>query len=164
MNPEKYLLAVIPPQKSIDYIDIFSRQYDPKFESISPHITIYPPFYSKNSESFLIQKLNNNLNSIIPFRVSLNSIDFFTNDNNVAFLKPDLDSTIKLRNLYKNTQLSLSDQVINIWPNYPTNPEQFIPHCTIIRDIPNNELSNIRQKLESLSIYQSFNINLILQD
>ncbi len=162
MNSEKYLLAIIPPQSVSDFVDSYRRRYDENsLNFIVPHITVYPPFYSSESEPELINKLNNTFNKNIPFRISLDSVDFFTGKNNVAFFKPDLESTDKIKNLLIKTKSDLSDIITNAYPDYPANSEQFIPHCTIAEKIPNAKLPNIRRDLESLSVNQSFNVNSI---
>jgi 2'-5' RNA ligase len=157
MNSEKYLLAIIPPKPVADYVDNFRQQYDVNnLFSISPHITVYPPFYSSESEPSLINKLNNIYNKSIPFRISLDSVGFFIGKNNVAFFKPDSKSGHQIRNLFKAVQLCLADVITDAWPNYPVNPEQFVPHCTIAEKIPQNEFPDIRHNLESLLVNQDF--------
>lgn len=162
MNSEKYLLAIIPPQPISDFVDNYRHQYDVNnLHSIPPHITVYPSFYSSESEPKLIDKLNNIFNKNAPFRISFKSVDFFTGKNNVAFFKSDPESTLKIRNLLISTQLHLSDIITDVKLDYPTNSEQFTPHCTIAEDIPNCEFLNVRRDLESLSVNQSFDVNSI---
>jgi len=163
MNPEKYFLAIIPPPPVSDYVNKYRRQYNNKdnINSIPPHITIYPPFYSLVSESNLIDRLRNIQTQTSPFRISFTSVDFFNNGNNVAFFNPDSDSTLFLKKLYQNTRQLFSGQITDVWPGYPNKPEQFIPHCTIAEKIPDIEFPSIRKDLESLSVNQSFNVKSI---
>lgn len=162
MSSEKYFIAIIPPQAIVDYIDNYRRQYNKDSPtSVPPHITVYPPFYLSKPESDLIDKLNKIQVQIPPFRVSFTSFDFFSCGNNVAFLKPDSESTIQLRNLYKVTRSLISGQIIDVWPNYPINLDQYNPHCTIAEQIPDDEFLKVRQNLEPLSINQSFDVNSI---
>lgn len=162
MSSEKYFIAIIPPQAIVDYIDNYRRQYNKDcLTSVPPHITVYPPFYLSNPESELIDKLNKIQVQISPFRVSFTSFDFFSCGNNVAYLKPDSESTIQLRNLYKITRSLISGEIIDVWPNYPINLDQYSPHCTIAEQISDNEFSKVRHDLEPLSVNQGFDVNSI---
>lgn len=160
MSSEKFLLAVIPSADVVSYVDTFRRQYAKNTSYIiAPHITVCPPFYCNDSKSHLIHKLKETFTKTAPFRVSFTSVGFFIGGNNVAFFKPDSDSATKLRNLLRTSQLYLSELITNVWPDYPTDPECFTPHCTIAEHVPDIEFLKVRQDLESLSVSQSFDVN-----
>ena len=160
MNSDKYLLAIIVPPPVSNYIDLYRKKYDEADAStISPHLTICPPFYLNITETELTQKLSQIFSSTTPFPLSLTSTDFFEGKNNVAFFKPDHFSSQNIRHLLVITQSNLTHDIVNVWPDYPTDPDKFVPHCTIVEHIDDDKFSQVKADLELLTVDQSFEVN-----
>lgn len=158
MSANRFLLAIIPPQEVIDYIDIYRRQYAKNTNYIiPPHITICPPFYLNINQVDFLSQLNQIFQNTPSFQITLNSVDFFTGKNNVAFFKPEPATDI--RNLLVKIQTHLSGQIQNVWPDYPTDPEKFTPHLTIAEHIPDPVFESVKEDLENILIHQEFTVS-----
>jgi len=164
INRETYLLTVIPPLEVIKYVDGFRRKYAENMVGhISPHITILPNFYNGlSSELALKESLSKACSRCQSFRVSLNDVDFFEDKNNVAFFKPDDDSTVLLRDLMAKTITKMNGKIVNKYDDYPTDPKKFIPHMTIAEHISDSEFSKIKNELAQLSVDEKFEVNSVV--
>lgn len=162
IQQDRFLLSVIPPQIIIDFIDTYRRKYSHYTSyDIAPHLTIYPPFYSQVPQVDLVTKLQDTFSQTQPFPVTLNSIDFFTGKNNVAFFKPDHKSSIDIKNLLIKTRTDFSQIIQNVWPDYPTDPNKFIPHLTIAEHIPDDKFEQVIRELANIKIKQEFEVRSI---
>lgn len=162
VSSDLYLLAVIPPQGVIDFIEPYRQQYA-KYTSyiIPPHITICPPFYRQISEQKLISRLKSTFANKISFTIFLNSVGYFIGKNNVVFFQPDPISTVSLIKILKTIQTNFSHLITNVWSDYPTDPEKFIPHLTIAEHIPESDFTTIKKYFSALFIGQHFIVNSI---
>ncbi len=158
-----YLLAVTPPQNIIEKVDEYKNKYRKHTYSISPHITILPPFYIDGSlEDFEI-KLSVILKDTVPEKIKIDSIDYFENgnDTNVIYFKPNGESIQYLRKIFSTCFSTLKDEIKNKYEDYP---RDYNPHLTIsskVSDIDflkiKKELINVKEvfefKIKSIDIY-----------
>ncbi|MCK5285632.1 MAG: 2'-5' RNA ligase family protein [Candidatus Pacebacteria bacterium] len=83
-----YLITINPSKNINEIVNKYRNKYA-KFTTykISPHITIYPPFYLKQiSEKEILNLLKSSLKDVNNFSLNFNSIKYFEEGNNVAFL------------------------------------------------------------------------------
>ncbi len=144
---ERYILAVLPPQDIGDFVGIYKEKYSGRrHHALPPHITIYPPFYNRYStETELVVSLRDAFTLTKPGRVNFDSIGYFSGDNNVVYLQPDQKSSEYLLEIFTAAATLLSD-----------NSENFHPHVTIVKNVPLDELSSVKKKLEAEQINLSF--------
>lgn len=161
MSLEKYLLAVIPPKNIANFVDAYRAKYAKKNLNISPYITVYPPFYWPDSETVIISRLNKIFSMISPFCVKLTSVNYFIGKNNVAYFSPDSKSSVLLKKLFIFSQEHLSKLTSYVWPEYPTDPNTFIPHMTIAERVPDHEFAEMKRDFDLLSINQQFEVKSI---
>ena len=163
INRETYLLAVIPPSRIIKYVDNFRDKYaGESIDRISPHITIFPPFFHFfSTELDLGDSISRVCLGYQPFRVNLTGVDFFEGKNNVAFFKPDDNSTMQLRNLLTKTIDGMSGKVVNKHDDYPIDSKRFVPHMTIAEQIPKTDFEKAKKELGEVKVNEEFDVNSI---
>eukprot|EP01084_Bolivina_argentea_P173285 300133_1 len=107
---------------------------DKNYKTISPHVTILYPFVNPIHFENMIKYLQNviNTNNIQQFELSLPSFDVFDHvskqeykfEKEYMFLKPSLQSSIKLKNIFNCINKDNVFHKSRIWPSYT-------PHLTI---------------------------------
>ena len=146
---DSYLLAITPPKDVSEKVDEYRKKYKKHTYFITPHITIYPPFYIDSAnENDIISILIEKLKSIKSDEIIIDSLGYFENgnDTNVAYFKPNDSAIIYLREIFSICSLALRSHIHN---KYESHPSGFKPHMTISSDIPNDVFLNIKSELKN---------------
>ncbi len=128
----KNTLAVVLPEYVVELVQKIRRKHDPQFERWPPHINLVYPFFeleeqNDSDQDSVIVDLLSCFHKFTPFECALNELDTFAK---VVYLKPDSESTAKLRKIYSAVTKSLFKHVkSNRW-----RPE-LTPHCTIAQPV-----------------------------
>ncbi len=158
-----YLITIDPPKTIANIVDKYRNIYSKHTTyKIPPHITIYPPFYLKQiSEKEILDKLKNAFSNTKPFALNFDKVDYFEENNNVAYFAPDEKSLIKLKGVFSKTITSLSGKTQDVYEDYKLSTNDFKPHITIAEKIPTDELKKVKKGLSDVNEKLSFDCNFI---
>lgn len=156
-----YFLGVVPPKKITDVVDKYRKKYAIYTSyHTPPHITVYPPFFLKGvGEAGFINLISESLKKTAPFPVRIESFDYFTGKNNVAYLKPDENSEEELRNLLKTILPKLQSHTKHIYDYFIDKVDDYHPHMTIAEAIPADALLKIKKELGLEKVNITFGVN-----
>ena len=112
-----------------------------KYE-IEPHITVKYPFRLKSDISTIHAALDQIAGLTRPFALVLDGIRYWEGPNNVAYVT--IQNRLPVFNLHMAVTTALRDLTLGI-STYDL--ENFTPHLTISENIPDDELSIVRQEL-----------------
>ena len=150
----KRSIIIFPKFNNIELIQNIRKEYDPLYNSISPHITVVFPFINDISDEELQSIVTNSLSSIEPFKLVMNGI---TANGDYLFLnvKNGNDEIIKIKDLlYSNLSFEYN------------NHYTYIPHITVgvTSDIDNAllKLSDFNNEFET--IIDTISIEMIDED
>jgi len=158
---DNYALVVLPSKDVSDIVDKYRQKYA-RFTSyvIPPHITLVPPFFIKSGiESKIISILNDEYEKVQPFHVLINKVDYFEGTNNVAYFKPDVKSSIKIKDLVIKAADVLDNRISLYYDDYNFQPENIVPHMTIAEKLPQEKFSEIKLALNNVIIDFSFQVS-----
>ena len=160
---DSYVVIIVPSEKILKFVDRY-RKKNAKYTNyvISPHITIYPPFYLEgSSEEEVISLLKNEFLGTEPKIINFPSVNYFEGKNNVAYFGPDEQSLRYLKSFLIKTTKALKGKIKNVYDDYNFTPEKFKPHMTIAEKIPSKILPLVKEKLAKLDTSLSFDVTAI---
>jgi 2'-5' RNA ligase len=155
-----YALIIVPPKRILGFVDGFRKKYA-KYTNyaIPPHITVYPPFFIKDSsEEIIIDSLVKSFRQVEPQKVTFKSIDYFEGKNNVALFSPDKKSVAFIKDLLIRATELLGNKVKNVYDDYNFSPRKFKPHMTIAEKIPDDTLAEVKKELDKTQEILTFDV------
>jgi 2'-5' RNA ligase len=140
-----YAIALVLSEKTAEKLDGLRTDYQQENDYvINPHLTLAYPF----SPVFSLFQINEQLDKVAgrhqQFNITLSSIGFFENGNNVFYAA--LENIKPVKKLHTDIFKSLADfiQYWNIDADY--NLEKYVPHVTIGAKIPDKIFPEIKKK------------------
>jgi len=134
-------LLIIPPAEVCDRIDVWRRRFDPHAELIPPHVTLaYPPFASVEQWPVMCLGINELVESIQPFEITLEGVDVTSGIPQVLWLHARDDGALpRLRGLLETRFPALVQPLL----------DGFTPHLTVGQFEEDAPLAAARAELES---------------
>ena len=122
-GPEIRGLAVLFPEEISVEINKWRRVYAPRYQMVSPHITVaYPPFVPEKEWPSVRPALIECLSEFQSFRIDLKELGAFAESPHVLWLKPEDDGNLS------RIHATLAER----FPKYvPVLPFDYVPHVTI---------------------------------
>ncbi len=160
-NMNQYIIIVVPSLEIIERVDKYRKIYARYTDYvIVPHFTIYPSFYiTPGYEENVIQLLRNSFKGTEVVTINFSGVGYFESGNNVAFFKPDTESSIFLKSLLLETTEILKGKIRNVHDDRCFLPENFSPHMTIAEKIPEEVFRSVKKELDDINEKGSFTVS-----
>ncbi|MEA3296592.1 MAG: 2'-5' RNA ligase family protein [candidate division Zixibacteria bacterium] len=132
----QYAIVIFLPAHLDKTIASLREKYDPKYNLISPHITLVYPFESKKSLDELAAVVKMETDSRDTIRVKLNSIgDFYPR---IPAIYWNIAENEKLTQLYFHLYSRLG---------IPVPFKQYLPHVTVAQEISYHRVMLVKEKI-----------------
>lgn len=137
-----YTIAMIPPESVRNKADNYRKRYDTQYGQIPAHIKLVEPFeYPEENISDLISRIKEIAAKSRPVTLSFHRIGTFYPANPVIYFGIQDKSDII------NLHHALLEKIPQARDHYA-----YVPHLTIARDLPNDELHDVYGRLKMLDI------------
>ena len=131
-----YAIVVLLPQPFDELLYPIREKFDPNYNRVTGHITVFFPFDSRSSFNELSALISYQLQTVQPFEIELDSIgDFYPNFPIIYWqVKP----CEKLQKLYRNLHTDL---------DLPIPFSNYLPHVTVAREISSHRVILVKEKI-----------------
>jgi 2'-5' RNA ligase len=124
--------------------------------SIVPHLTLIYPF----TPVFSLYKVNEQLEKVAKqtkqFNITLNGINYFEDDSNVAYAA--IENKRAVKKLHIDLISSLEGLIKEQYTDGKYNLDRFVPHVTIGNKIPDDIFPELKKRLSTCRLHFEDNI------